>query len=195
MSIDPLELRPENRYAPKKGRLLISEPFLSDPYFRRTVVLLCEHNDEGSFGLVLNRYIDVGIKDLLNGFPDVGTRVSIGGPVQSGELFFLHTLGPHIEGGLPVVDTVQFGGDIDQLKDLITADHRLMKHVRFFVGYSGWSSGQLNAELEQRSWLVFLGDRRRIMNVGRTDAWGNTLRAMGRAYAPLANFPEDPTLN
>ncbi len=195
MSEKILDLDPQNRHQPARGRLLVSEPYLADPYFRRTVVLLCEHNEEGSFGFVLNRHMDMEVHDLMENMPPVGSRLSIGGPVQSGNLYYLHTLGPHLEGSLEVVDGVFMGGDYEQLRSLLATDPKLSKHVRFFVGYSGWESQQLDKELEQRSWLISPADRKRVMNTLHSDLWGDTLRAMGREFAPLANFPDDPAMN
>ena len=195
MGKDPLELRPENRLAPEAGRLLVSEPFLTDPYFRRSVILLCEHNADGSFGLVLNRYVDLKIHEIMDGFPAIETRLCIGGPVQSGNLFYLHTLGERIEGSVKVLADVRMGGDFEQLRDMLNADMRLAKHVRFFIGYSGWEKGQLERELAERSWLVTKADKKRVMNSTKEDIWADTLRSMGKEFAPLANFPDDPTLN
>ncbi|MCB0771475.1 MAG: YqgE/AlgH family protein [Flavobacteriales bacterium] len=195
MARDFLDLDPENRLKPAAGRLLVSEPYLPDPYFRRTVVLLCEHNTEGTFGFVLNRHMDIAVNDLLANMPVIGSQVGIGGPVQSDNLYFLHTLGPRIEGSLEVVDGVFMGGDHEQLSGILAADEKLTKHVRFFVGYAGWSKDQLNEELKERSWLVTRGTKRRIMDIRSSDLWADTLRGMGRRFAPLANFPEDPSLN
>jgi putative transcriptional regulator len=194
MSGNILDLDPDNKLAPARGRLLVSGPYLPDPYFRRMVVL-CEHNEEGSFGFVLNRHMELDVNDLMENMPPVASRVSIGGPVQSGELYYLHTLGPHVSGSKEVVDGVFMGGDYDQLRSILRTDPKLAKHVRFFVGYSGWELGQLEKELEQRSWLVTHADKRRIMNTKIEDLWADTLRGMGKEYAPLANFPEDPALN
>ena len=195
MSRDLLDLDPENRLKPAAGRLLVSEPYLPDPYFRRTVVLLCDHNAEGTFGFVLNRHMDMSVNDLLESMPAIGSKVGIGGPVQSDNLYFLHTLGTRIEGSVEVVDGVFMGGDHEQLSGVLAADQRLTRHVRFFVGYSGWGKDQLDNELNDRSWLVTKGTKKRIMDVRTTDLWGETLRAMGSEYAPLANFPEDPSQN
>lgn len=195
MSGNILDLDPDNKLAPARGRMLVSGPYLPDPYFRRTVVLLCEHNEEGSFGFVLNRHMELDVNDLMENMPPVSARVSIGGPVQSGELYYLHTLGPHVSGSKEVVDGVFMGGDYDQLRSILRTDPKLAKHVRFFVGYSGWELGQLEKELEQRSWLITHADKRRIMNTKIEDLWADTLRGMGKEYAPLANFPEDPALN
>jgi len=190
-----LDLNPENRYKPARGRLLVSEPYLPDPYFRRTVVLLCEHNGDGSFGFVLNRHMDMTVNDLMENMPPINARVNIGGPVQSGNLYYLHTLGPHLEGSVEVVDGVHMGGDYEQLRSILATDPKLAKHIRFFVGYSGWSDNQLDRELGERAWLVTRADKKRIMYNGKRDLWADTLRSMGREFAPLANFPEDPTLN
>lgn len=192
---DLLEFQPSNPHPPAKGRLLVSEPFLPDPYFRRTVVLLCDHNEEGSFGFVLNRRMDLTINDLMQDFPPINSRVGIGGPVQSGELYFLHTLGAHVPGSAEVIDGVSMGGDYEQLRALLATDPRLSKHVRFFVGYSGWGPEQLQKELGERSWLVTPATKRRIMDPRADHLWRDTLRGMGKAFAPLANFPEDPSLN
>lgn len=195
MSIDPLEFDPPNPLPPAPGTLLVSGPFLADPYFRRSVILLCMHDAEGSFGLVLNRPIDMAVSDLMEDMPPVSSAVGIGGPVQSGNLFYLHTLGPRIEGSMKVVDDIHMGGDYDQLRAMLMAAPKLAKHVRFFVGYSGWGADQLNTEIEQRSWLIHPANKRTVMNVRTKDLWAETLRTMGPAYAPLANFPEDPSLN
>lgn len=195
MSHDPFDLNPDNEFAPARGRLLVSGPFLADPYFRRTVVLLCAHDQEGSFGFVLNRFVDMDIADVVENMPPITGRVSIGGPVQSGNLYYLHTLGKRIEGSVGVVDGVHMGGDFDQLRALLTADPRLSRHVRFFVGYSGWGEQQLEKELGQRSWIVAQATKRHVMNTQVKDLWGDSLRAMGKAFAPLANFPDDPALN
>lgn len=192
---DFLEFKPENRYQPERGRLLVSEPFLPDPYFRRTVVLLCDHNTEGSFGFVLNRGMDLTINDLMEDLPPIGSRVGIGGPVQSGELYYLHTLGKHVEGSVEVIDGVHMGGDYAQLRSMLATDPKLSKHVRFFVGYSGWGPDQLSKEMEEKAWLVAPADKRRIMGASNEELWRLTLKSMGREFAPLANFPDDPSLN
>ena len=97
---------------------------------------------------------------------------------------------------VPGLKSLDFmGGDHEQLSGVLAADQPLTRHVRFFVGYSGWGKDQLDNELNDRSWLVTKGTKKRIMDVRTTDLWGETLRAMGSEYAPLANFPEDPSQN
>ncbi|MCB0794103.1 MAG: YqgE/AlgH family protein [Flavobacteriales bacterium] len=195
MADDRLEFLPENVLAPEQGRLLVSEPFLSDPYFRRSVVLLCEYGPDGAFGFMLNRSLDMAINDLLEGVPPLRTSVCIGGPVQSSDLFYLHTFGSRLQGSAPILGDIHLGGDPDQLRAILRTDPDLAKYVRFFVGYSGWSAGQLDQEINDRSWLIASADKRAIMGHDHKDLWSNTLKAMGSAFAPLANFPEDPRHN
>jgi putative transcriptional regulator len=195
MSADLLDLDPINTMPPARGRLLVSGPFLSDPHFRRTVVLLCEHDGNGSFGFVLNRMLETRVGDLVPDMPRIDDRVCLGGPVNGDNLYFIHTLGVHLKGGTQVVDDVHAGGDHDQLRDLLSADPRLARHVRFFIGYAGWEAGQLEREIAERSWFVTAGNKQVIMSVSGDRLWRDTLRGMGKAFAPLANFPDDPGLN
>ena len=195
MTVNNLDFDPPNPRPPAAGTLLVSGPFLSDPYFRRSVVLLCMHDEEGSFGLMLNRPLEMAVSDLMEEMPVVPSSLGLGGPVQSGNLFYLHTLGARIEGSMNVVDGISMGGDYDQLRSVLSTAPKLAKQVRFFVGYSGWSANQLDSEIEQRSWLIHPANKRLVMGGRPDDLWATTLRAMGPAYAPLANFPEDPTLN
>ena len=83
----------KNKIPPQKGRILISDPFLGDDYFERSVVYLCEHNQEGSFGFVLNNLVEINLNDLNDQFPEITTKISTGGPVETESMFFIHTLG------------------------------------------------------------------------------------------------------
>ena len=195
MSSDLLDLDPVNVLPPERGRLLVSGPFLSDPYFRRTVVLLCEHDVDGSFGFVLNRMMETRVNELVPDMPRIHERVSMGGPVNGDNLYFIHTLGMHLRGSKQVVDDVHAGGDHAQLRDLLAADPKLTRHVRFFIGYAGWEAGQLEREIAERSWFVTSGGKQVVMSGHGDRLWRDTLRSMGQAFAPLANFPEDPGLN
>lgn len=184
-----------NKLEPAKGRLLISEPFLEDPNFKRSVVLLCEHNEEGSFGFVLNRALDLKLNDFMEEMPDTDAVVGFGGPVQNDALFYIHTLGEHISNSLPIMDGLYMGGDVEELKDLLRSGKADSSSVRFFVGYSGWDGEQLEGEMEANSWIVAKSDVPAIMKADSEEAWGDILRSMGKQYSMLANFPEDPTLN
>lgn len=181
--------------APAKGRLLISEPFLSDPHFKRTVILLCDHNEHGSFGFVLNNYINIKISDVVKDIKAIKTKISIGGPVQKDSIFYLHTLGEKISGSLPVFENIYMGGDFDEIKELINNGKLPPKSIRFFVGYSGWGKDQLAWELKEKSWIVSESTTSQIMDTKYDNLWSQSLRIMGDEYAMLANFPTDPNFN
>lgn len=184
----------ENKLEPVSGRVLISEPFLDDAYFGRSVVLLCEHSADGTFGFVLNNYIEIDVRDLVPEIPQPASRLSIGGPVKTGNLYYLHTAGD-IEGSVKVIDNVHMGGDFDEIKFRLANNLLGLDQVRFFVGYSGWESGQLEEELERNSWLVAEMNADEIMKTRHKDLWSGLMKRQGNDYAPMANFPKDPALN
>ncbi len=144
-----MDFKPENIESPAKGKLLISDPFMADPYFNRLVILLCEHNQDGSFGFILNKYVDMDLADVMEDVPDISNRVSIGGPVENNQLYFLHTLGAHLPGSTEIAKGLYVGGDFEILRSLLATRSINEDQVRFFVGYSGWGEGQLLEEMEE----------------------------------------------
>ncbi|MFK7755713.1 MAG: YqgE/AlgH family protein [Flavobacteriales bacterium] len=190
-----IKITPENNVNPAKGKILLSEPFLADPYFKRAAILLCEHNDEGSFGFVLNNYISMSLDQIMQDLPDMDTRVSVGGPVKNSNLYYMHTLGESILNSTEVVNGIYLGGDFSLLKKHIYEGSIDDNQIRFFVGYSGWSANQLNEELEQNSWFVTDAHKDIVMDTESTDLWGDFLKKMGPEFARVANLPKDPKLN
>lgn len=180
---------------PATGVLLISDPFLKDPNFMRTVVLLCEHKDEGSFGLVLNRTFDLTLDQLMN-FPD-GSKapVYIGGPVQMDTLHFLHQVPDEIPGGVEICKGVFWGGDFEILKTLISNNLLDLNKIRFYIGYSGWSSGQLAEEMKEKSWLTVSATRNLIFTKKVENIWKDAVKSMGKEYEQVIHYPIDPQLN
>ncbi len=184
-----------NENVAEKGHVLISEPFLSDNYFRRSVVYLTEHNEEGSMGFVLNKPVHVALKDLMEGFPDMGFKVSVGGPVSNDTIHYIHTLGSVIPGSIAVADGIYWGGNFDRICELI-AEGRIQPHeLRFFLGYSGWGEGQLKDEMQKHAWLVGKISPGLVMQGVDPDFWSSTLEGYHNKYKAWANFPEDPGLN
>jgi putative transcriptional regulator len=184
-----------NNLEPEKGRILISEPFLDDNYFKRSVVLLCEHNEEGTFGFVLNNYVDLKLPEIMADFPEVNTRIGIGGPVETNNLYYIHTMGEKLEGSLEIMEGLWMGGSYEIMKLLLESDQTDVSTFRFFVGYSGWEPEQLDEELKRNSWIVSNASVADIMNTSQEKLWAESLRAMGKRHSIVANFPEDPTLN
>ncbi len=191
---DILKIR-TNNLKPTKGKILISEPFLVDYYFKRSVVLLAEHNDEGSFGLIINKPVDVILSDVLKDFPIFDSPVFLGGPVKTDSLYFIHTLGEEIENSLEITKGLFWGGEIDHVKELITIGKVQPSDIKFFVGYSGWVPKQLEGELARNSWLVANTSANQVMKSDPDNLWNDTVNNMGGDYAYWTNFPTDPTHN
>ena len=186
---------PLNSIIPQKGSLLISEPTLNDSYFNRAVVLLVEHNADGSVGFIMNKQIDIDLNSLVKDFEAIDTQVFFGGPVNKDNLFFVHTLGKEIEGALQITSDLFWGGDFTMLKDALRKDKSNLRKVRFFIGYSGWDPGQLQAELDQNSWVVKARAQADLLLTAPKNLWKDTLRNMGNDLAMLSFFPENPQLN
>lgn len=193
INIDFFEVK--NDKLARAGRILISEPFLSDSYFKRSVVLLTEHTKEGSVGFVLNKPVDLGVKDILQDFPDLESGISIGGPVNTNSVHYIHTLGSKIPESVKVTDTIYWGGDFKTLKELIDAGEVKDDEIRFFLGYSGWSVNQLEKEINENAWLIAEIDSETIMKGIKADFWNEVLKKMQNKYQVWANFPENPGLN
>lgn len=193
LDFDFLNIEHEN-LAPEQGRILISEPLLSDTYFKRSVVLITEHSDKGAVGFVLNKPVDLPLNEVLADFPDFNAQVYIGGPVAKDTIHFLHTLGELIPNSVHVMDNIYWGGDFDSLKELINEGIVEPSQVRFFLGYSGWSPNQLEGEIEDNAWLVTRVEPDKIMSADK-DIWKKTLDELGKKYKVWANFPENPAMN
>ena len=176
------------------GVLLLAEPFMESPEFRRSVVLVTEHNENGTMGFILNRKLAIKTAQAVEDFPEFENTLFYGGPVSTELLFYIHSLGDMLEGSIEILDGVYMGGDFETLKELMREGKVKPSQIRFFAGYSGWSAGQLKTELKQNSWIVTLGRKKFVMKEN-TNLWKNILKELGGKYAMVAEFPEDPTLN
>lgn len=190
-----IKLSPDPNVQPSKGQVLLAEPFLSDPYFRRTVIFLCEHNKEGSFGFVLNNYIDVELDQIMENMPVFNGKISIGGPVRNSNLYYLHTLGEQVEDSVEVIPGVYMGGNFETIRKMLVSGKVEKDQVRFFVGYSGWSPQQLENEIKTHSWFVTSIRKELVMNTEVEDLWKIIMQNMGKKGKIIAGMPEDPTLN
>ena len=184
-----------NSLSPAKGRLLLSEPFMGDYYFGRSVILLAEHNDEGSFGVIMNKPVTARFNEVLKDFPEFDVPVYLGGPVETDSLFYVHTLGDNLEGATPITDGLYWGGDIEALKEMILIKTVQPKDIRFFVGYSGWGAKQLEAELKRNSWVVTRASGTALMSMAPVNMWEGLLTRMGDNYKYWTKFPIDPNMN
>ncbi len=186
---------PDNNQEPQKGKVLVSEPFLLDNYFKRSIVIITEYNDSGTVGFVLNKPVDVKISEVVDNFPDIDAEVSLGGPVSTDTLHYLHTLGDIIPNSVPVMGNVCWGGDFKVVERLISSGNVSRGQIRFFLGYSGWSPNQLEDELAENAWLVCDISPEEIMMPMNKHYWTKKLQGMGQKYEMWSNFPENPEMN
>ncbi|HNE92708.1 MAG TPA: YqgE/AlgH family protein [Chitinophagaceae bacterium] len=177
------------------GILLISDPFLKDPNFARSVVLICDHQQEGSCGFVLNKLYDRSLKDMLTDFEDINFPLFYGGPVQPQTIHFIHKRPDLIEGGLEVLDNIYWGGEFELVVDLIKTKKISKNDIRFFIGYSGWGEGQLADELQTKSWITRQATTALVFNSKTENIWKDALKDLGGEYSQMVNYPIDPQLN
>jgi putative transcriptional regulator len=184
-----------NNLHPCKGSILIAEPFLQDAYFQRSVVLLVEHDLNGTMGFVLNKQTDLIINDFFSDLRNLsGIPIYLGGPISSNRLFFIHTLEGLIPDSVEIADGVYLGGDFETIKQYIIHENEIEGKVKFFLGYSGWEKGQLGCEIEEDAWMVShsLGN---IMYADDETFWRRSLQVLGKKYKTWINFPKDPYMN
>ena len=175
------------------GKILVSEPFSKDLFFKRTVILLTEYSPAGAFGFILNRPLKVKLSDLLEKVKSGSTEVSLGGPVGSNTLHYLHTLS-EIPESIRIIPGLYWSGQLDVLLQQFSDPFLPAGKVRFFLGYAGWSAGQLEEELSRNAWVVTPASISMVMTT-EGDLWSEALRRMDGKYRHWANFPENPSDN
>ena len=184
-----------NNVLPSRGKILISEPFLRDATFGRSVILLIDHTDEGTMGLIINKPLPIFVNDIIKEFKYINDiPLYKGGPVATDTLFYLHTLA-NISGAIPVSKGLYLNGDFDEIKKYILQGNKVDQHIRFFLGYSGWESEQLSTELKENTWLVSKEDKDYLMNSDTKDMWKEALEKLGSKYEAWSRFPRVPTFN
>ena len=181
---------------PKKGKLLIAEPALTgDVSFNRSVVLLAEHNEEGSVGFILNKPLEYDICDLVSEIK-VSFKVFNGGPVEQDNLYFIHKVPDLIEGSVEISDGIYWGGNFEKTIELINDGTITEREIRFFLGYSGWASLQLDQELSSKSWVVAANEYQSdIIQKSSSAFWKEKMIELGGDYLIWSNSPENPILN
>jgi putative transcriptional regulator len=180
----------------KPGTLLLSDPFLQDENFIRTVIIICENDKDGSFGLVVNKPFDYQLGEIIPELSDVGFfPVYQGGPVKLNTLHFLHKRPDIIKKSIPLTNGIYWGGNFDELIQALQLKKIASNELRFFVGYSGWSENQLEDELADKSWITHTANAAHIFETDLKNMWGNILKEKGGEYAYMANYPLDPQFN
>lgn len=184
-----------NNLKPRKGRILIAEPFLPGSYFNRSVVFLVACSEKGAVGFILNKKVDFPIHDIINDFPEFNSQVYIGGPVATDSVYYIHKLGSQLKGSIKVSENIYWGGDFEELKKMIYLGEVKPSDIRFFLGYSGWDSGQLEEEIKENSWLVNDISEESVMSDLDPSSWIDFVKRVGKRYKLWENFPENPSMN
>ncbi|HLT23741.1 MAG TPA: YqgE/AlgH family protein [Ignavibacteria bacterium] len=179
---------------PSKGKLLVSAPFLDD-IFKRSVIYLTEHNDEGSLGFIINKPLKYKASEIIEDLQNFEANVYLGGPVQQEMLNFIHKAGDKIDGSFEIGNGLYWGGNYETLKILAESGALNPEDFRFYLGYAGWSPGQLNEEYAQDSWIITNPDIETVFSSDYERMWSEVLRKKGGEYKIISTFPEDPSVN
>ncbi|MGQ0551995.1 MAG: YqgE/AlgH family protein [Planctomycetota bacterium] len=173
-----------------RGCLLVASQQLQDPNFARSVVLVIAHDDEGSFGLVLNRPAERSLGDVLEDVPAKGRAIPLylGGPVQPEALQFVARAS---ELGRPVLEEVAVGAPLDELLDSQLGPAQ----VRAYLGYAGWGPAQLESEIAEGSWIIAPARAEHVFDVPSGELWVRVLRELGGRYSWMALGGRDPSAN
>lgn len=181
-----------------KGSLLIANPVLPDPNFSRTVVLLCNHDEQGSFGLVINRTAKLKASEVFSNIDILkvyNKKVYVGGPVSQSMVFFLCRSSRNIAELDEICPRVYLGSSLETLEMVYPEIENPEQNIRFYIGYSGWADGQLAGEMEQKSWLIQSAEERFIFLDPEELVWSEAVNSLGKKYQYLINAPVNPQWN
>lgn len=186
-----------NDIKPKKGRILISEPFSDDSMFKRSVVLITEYSEKGATGFVLNKSIENEkvINMMKEEFQGKSVNISYGGPVAVEYIFFLYFATENlVEGSVEIMSGIYMGGDYQQMRKLVLSGELSADKVRLFGGYSGWETNQLEREIKENYWLVKNITPEEVIAIDE-NIWTNQINQLEEKYKMWTLIPEDPILN
>jgi len=180
----------------EKGALLIASPEVEPGLFSRSVLLLCEHSATGSFGIIINKPLDLELPEEIlpvdqMSNPLVNTRA--GGPVQTNQMMLLHSSADVPDQTIEICDGVYLGGDLQFLQEAVSKPDG--PHLFLCFGYTGWQAGQLEREFLDGGWFLAPATQQHIFETPPSKLWQTLLKEMGGKYATLSMIPEDLTLN
>lgn len=179
----------------RKGIVLLAEPFSQDSHFKRSAVVLTDHQKEGTVGFIINKPLDIQIEELLSDFPEFDTNVYFGGPVATDSIHYIHNVGEMLDDSIKVANGIYWGGDFEKLKFLIDSKLILPRNIRFFVGYAGWGAGQLAAELSYGSWVLADAHANYLFKSPPGQLWQQIMKNKGDTYSVIANVPDSVNWN
>lgn len=180
----------------KQGQVLIAEPFMADPHFKKAVVALCDYSrEEGAVGFILNRPTNLKMDEVMTDFPEFDSFINYGGPVANDTIHYMHRVGDLVEGSKEIVKGLYWGGDFKKLKFLIANEVIKPLDIKFFIGYSGWTPGQLEEEAEINSWVIDDIDINYPFLSNAVDMWQTCLHNKGNNFSVLADMADSVSMN
>lgn len=184
---------------PARGSLLVAKPTVEDFCFKRSVTLIVDNDhEEGTMGLIVNRPTLITLENVMPEVEGAGrVPLYLGGPVGTNQLFFIHTLGAEvIPQSEQIVPGVFLGGDFEAIKMYLASEEPLDGKIKFMIGYSGWSAGQLDDELKRHDWAVLKSHAASlIFDFQDQDVWDKAVASFGEQYRMWRNWPDDVTMN
>ena len=177
-----------------QGMVLLAEPYMDDPNFKRSAILLCEHHAKGSMGFIMNKPLHMNVTQLVAAFPEFESQVYYGGPVATDTIHYIHNI-PILEDSYKLQSGLYWGGDFEKLKVLVSNDMILPENIRFFVGYSGWDEGQLIGELNQNHWVTASMHPNYLFKSAPEILWRQIMANKGENFAVMSQIPDPICLN
>ncbi len=177
------------------GKLLLADPFMMDSNFKRAVILLCDCHHEGSLGFIVNKPMDIKVNELLEDFPEEDMNLYFGGPVAHDTIHFIHRKGDLVENSVEIDQGIYWGGDFDKVKFLLKNEVMTSQDIRFFIGYAGWSPGQLEEELAYKSWVLANMDKNYLFSGKNKELWSQVMNNKGGHFEVIANISDFSNLN
>jgi putative transcriptional regulator len=180
---------------PAVGKLLLAQPFMGDANFERGVVLLCEYSSKGAFGLTLNQSCPLNLDDVLEQSIYPNVPLFVGGPVAQNTLHFIHRRLDLLASSVRLGGNLGWSTDFEEAFELLNQGQLHSEDVRFFIGYSGWSAGQLDNEIRQDAWILTRTPTQLLFETPHDQLWRQVLRQMGGDFRIISHYPTDPRLN
>jgi putative transcriptional regulator len=180
----------------QKGTFLIASPEIDSGLFFRGVILLCEHNPSGSFGILINKTLDLELPEEILSMGDIANphiEIRAGGPVQTNQMMLLHTHDESANESLIISDGVYLGGDLQFLQEMMGQEEG--PHIHLCFGYAGWTPGQLEREFLDGSWYMYPATKKHIFEIPPEKLWQELLLEMGGKYASMSMIPDDLSIN
>ncbi len=179
----------------KPGEILIAKPFLQDDYFKRTIIYTVEHNSTGSLGFVLNKPHGLWLKDIFPHLKNGNFPLFEGGPVSPNQLFYTHTIGLKLSDSIKIAEGVFWGGNFFELSQMIENNELNPNEIRFYIGYSGWSAGQIDVEMEKEMWFIRPANYKELLKSNSEQMWATELNKINPGFKAFSDFSFDPSLN